>query len=91
MGMPHRGRRVQATVRLAFDDYREVAVRARARGWSMSDYIAYCVSKELLPSSGRTANSFETNPLGYVANPTGARAAGGRKPEHVTHRTFDDG
>lgn len=45
--MPHRGPRMQLTVRLPLDEYREVAVRAQGRGWSMSDYIAYCVARTL--------------------------------------------
>ena len=35
------------TVRLPFDMYREMNVRAEARNWSMSDYVAWCVAKEL--------------------------------------------
>ena len=43
----HRGNRIGLTIRLPFDLYREVAIRARARNWSMSDYVGYCVAKEL--------------------------------------------
>lgn len=42
--MPSKGRRQAITVRLPYDDYREAAIRARGRGWSMSDYIGYCVA-----------------------------------------------
>lgn len=47
MPMPHRGQRVALTIRLPYDEYREVAVRAKGRGWSMSDYIGYCVGREV--------------------------------------------
>jgi len=43
MAMPYKGQRVALTIRLPIDDYREVAIRAKARGWSMSDYVNYCV------------------------------------------------
>lgn len=43
----HRGNRIGLTIRLPFDLYREVAIRARARNWSLSDYVGYCVAKEL--------------------------------------------
>lgn len=65
--MPHRGRRVQATVRLPFDEYREVAVRARARGWSMSDYIGWCVARQLGNRPGHM------DPLGFKAGVTESR------------------
>lgn len=42
-----RGPRIAITVRLPFDEYREVARRARNRRWSMSDYVGYCISREL--------------------------------------------
>ena len=45
--MPARGPRQRVTVRLPYDEYREAAVRARQRGWSFSDYVGYCVAKEL--------------------------------------------
>ena len=45
--MPARGPRLAATTRLHYDDYREMTVRAKARGWSISDYIAWCVAREL--------------------------------------------
>lgn len=37
------------TVRLPFDDFQEAAVRARARGWNMSQYVAWCVANQLRP------------------------------------------
>ena len=82
--MPHRGRRVQATVRLPVDEYREVATRARARGWSMSDYIGWCVAQQVRPK-GPT----KTDPL--LTKPTvtaGARA--GREVTTNVVRSFDD-
>lgn len=42
-----RGNRIALTIRLPYDLYREVAVRAKARNWSMSDYVAFCVAREL--------------------------------------------
>ncbi|HEY6414823.1 MAG TPA: hypothetical protein VIX41_01255 [Acidimicrobiales bacterium] len=42
-----RGPRIATTVRMPYDEYREMARRARARGWSMSDYIAYCVAQQV--------------------------------------------
>jgi hypothetical protein len=45
----NKGPRVALTVRLPFDEYRECAIRAKARNWSMSDYIGYCVTRELTP------------------------------------------
>lgn len=38
------------TVRLPFELYREVALRAGARNWSLSDYVTFCVAREV---SGR--------------------------------------
>jgi hypothetical protein len=60
--MNHRGSRLQITVRLPVDEYREVAVRARARGWSLSDYIGWCVVKELSPDKKGRAGP--QDPLG---------------------------
>jgi len=42
-----RGRRIAVTVRLPFDLYREVASRADFKGWSMSDYVNWCIAKEV--------------------------------------------
>jgi hypothetical protein len=55
-GVPrrHRGNRIPITIRLPFDLYREVSIRARARNWSMSDYIGWCVAKELSGKYVRT-------------------------------------
>lgn len=50
MPMPHKGHRIALTIRLPYDDYRQVAYRAKGRGWSLSQYVAYCVGTEL----GRT-------------------------------------
>lgn len=47
MPQRHKGNRVALTIRLPFDLYREVAIRARGRNWSMSDYVSFCVAKEL--------------------------------------------
>lgn len=54
--MPRRskGNRLPITIRLPFDLYREVAIRARGRNWSMSDYIGFCVAKELSGKYKRT-------------------------------------
>lgn len=41
------------TIRLPYDEYREVAVRARARNWSLSDYVGYCVVRELSPKDAK--------------------------------------
>ena len=65
------------TVRLPLDDYRECAVRAAARNWSMSDYIGYCVARELDPkkrnakvtnrlSPNSTVRVFDDETLGIV-------------------------
>jgi len=47
MPRQNRGARIALTIRLPFDVYREVSVRAKARNWSMSDYVAWCVAKEI--------------------------------------------
>ena len=46
--MPRRARgpRIALTIRLPFDLYREVGLRAEARNWSMSDFVAYCVERD---------------------------------------------
>jgi hypothetical protein len=46
----NRGPRIALTIRLSYDLYREVAGRAKARNWSMSDFVSWCVAKEI---SGR--------------------------------------
>ena len=46
--MPARGKRIPCTTRLSYDEYREVVKRAKARGWSISDYLAYCARREIL-------------------------------------------
>ena len=54
------------TVRLPYDEYREVASRARRRGWSMSDYVGWCVAKELTGKAngrGELPKSVEADPL----------------------------
>jgi len=56
----HRGNRIAITIRLPFDLYREVSIRARARNWSMSDYIGFCVAKELSGQYKRTEVVRET-------------------------------
>ena len=52
----NKGKRVALTVRLPFDEYREVAVRARGRNWSLSDYVGFCVRRELDPKTRKSAN-----------------------------------
>lgn len=42
-----KGRRIALTIRLPYDEYREVAVRALQRNWSLSDYVGFCVLREL--------------------------------------------
>jgi hypothetical protein len=42
-----RGPRIPLTIRLPFDLYREVSIRAKGRNWSLSDFVAYCVAKEI--------------------------------------------
>jgi len=55
----NRGQRIALTIRLPYDVYREVATRARGRNWSMSDYVAWCVAKEI---SGKYAPQRVTTP-----------------------------
>lgn len=63
--MPNRGPRLQVTVRLPYDEYREVARRARSRNWSLSDYIGYCIGKEI--GAGRkTTGPGKTNEANVV-------------------------
>lgn len=47
MPQPSRGPRLRVTARLPVDVFREAALRASQRGWSMSDYISFCVSREI--------------------------------------------
>jgi hypothetical protein len=47
MPMPARGKRIRVTARLPPDDFREAATRAKNRGWSMSDFIGFCVAREV--------------------------------------------
>lgn len=47
MPMPARGPRIRITARIAPDDFRECAKRAQNRGWTMSDYVAWVIGKEL--------------------------------------------
>ena len=61
----HRGQRIALTVRLPFDIYREVAIRAKARNWSLSDYVAWCVAKEI---SGKYVPKRVTVPANNHAN-----------------------
>lgn len=49
MPQPYRGRRVKLTVRLPYDVFEEAALRADARRWDMSAYIAWCVEREQNP------------------------------------------
>lgn len=61
--MPHRGKRLQLTLRLPPDLYAEVARRARGRGWSLSDYVAWCVANEIRPKRRHD------DPLGLLPQP----------------------
>ena len=47
----NKGPRIATTVRLPFDHYREAILRAKARNWSMSDYVGWCVAKEVDPKA----------------------------------------
>ena len=67
MPRAYKGPRKEITVRLALDDYREAAVRARARNWSMSDYIGYCVARELDPSKRRQKVTNHLSPYATLA------------------------
>jgi hypothetical protein len=63
MAMPAKGPRVALTVRLPYDEYREAVRRAKAREWTLTHYIGYCVARELAfggkkrPSGGSAARS----------------------------------
>lgn len=45
MPQPYKGRRVRATVRLPYDVASIAARHAARNGWSMSQYIAWCVER----------------------------------------------
>lgn len=65
----HRGNRIPITIRLPFDLYREVSIRARARNWSMSDFIGFCVAKELSGSYvGKSHHASEVKDVTAVAD-----------------------
>lgn len=81
MPMAHRGNRIQLTIRLPVDEYREASVRARARGWSLSDFVGYCVAREI---AGKRSTK---NPLKL---PTTDRVRTQPMPQ-VAMRDFDDG
>jgi len=49
----NKGPRIATTVRLPFDHYREAAQRAKGRNWSLSDYVGWCVAKEVDPKNTR--------------------------------------
>ena len=74
---------MQLTVRLPVDEYREVATRARARGWSMSDYAGWCIANELSGKRGRR----DGDPLGFQGH---GRSAAHRHETPVAVRDFDD-
>lgn len=101
MPMQHRGTRIQMTVRLPYDEYREVAARARRRGWSMSDYVGWCVGKELTGKSnkrGELPSSFEADPLRLESGDSFGLAqahplsghGNGNPSAHLPVRSFDD-
>lgn len=80
MPTPYRGQRVPITVRLPVDEYREVCIRAKKRRWSLSDYIGYCVEREII---GRGQADTRTLPKGdealfrqYEEEPDGERDDG---------------
>lgn len=39
--------RVAITVRLPYDQYREVVARAQGREWSIAHYVSHCIGREL--------------------------------------------
>lgn len=45
MPQPYKGRRVRATVRLPYNVAETAARHAARNGWSMSQYIAWCVER----------------------------------------------
>ena len=45
MPQPYKGRRVRATVRLPYATAQIAARHAARNGWSMSQYIAWCVDR----------------------------------------------
>lgn len=47
MTVPHRGRRFGITVRLGYDDYREVAVRSKRQRWSMNEWVTWLIQREI--------------------------------------------
>lgn len=55
--MPKKGVRARVTVRVPIDDFREAATRARSRRWSMSEYVAYCIEREIRPTPNRGTNN----------------------------------
>jgi len=56
MPMPSKGRRTRATVRLPYDVAAAAAIKAKARRWSMSEYIAFCVERALAADARRGPN-----------------------------------
>lgn len=39
--------KVAVTLRLPYDQYREVAERARKREWSINHYVSHCIAREI--------------------------------------------
>lgn len=79
---------MQITVRLPVDEYREVALRARARGWSLSDYIGWCVVKELKPH--KNGRGGQRDPLGLELTRSPLLAAHVSAPVNARLRNDDE-
>ncbi len=56
---------MRITTRVSPDDFRECAKRARDRGWTMSDYVAWVIGKEL---RGRTSGHHREGPRAKVTH-----------------------
>jgi len=67
--MPRRARgpRIALTIRLPYDIYREVCVRAEARNWSLSDFVSFCVAKEISGKFRKTGVNPMTGTHGHAA------------------------
>ncbi|HET6896882.1 MAG TPA: hypothetical protein VFK70_00975 [Vicinamibacteria bacterium] len=49
MPQPYKGRRVKMTIRLPYDVHEEAASRAAARRWNLSQYVGWCVERQINP------------------------------------------
>jgi hypothetical protein len=62
MPMTPRGPRLRLTVRLPYDEAKEVFRRARARNWSVSDYVAFCIAREIGVKTARERGGHHVSP-----------------------------